>query len=286
MKLGIFSPEISAKTIPELFEKIKKYGFSEVQFDFLSVCEEEMPDEIPEALIETIYGLAQKNNIDIVAVNGTFNMAHPDVDIRKEGIKRLETIAAASNKLSCKLITLCTGTRNRTSMWVPHKDNGTKEAWQDMTAVMEQALKIAEKYDVILGLETEASNIVNSPEKARRLIDEMKSSRLKVIMDCANLFREGMAKKELVRPVIKEAFDLLGNEVVLAHGKDILETPGIEFTGAGKGIVDFEYFFSELAKVGYRGGIILHGIKKESDLPSCVEYIKKKAELFPSLGHK
>lgn len=283
MKLGIFSPEVNAENIPELFEKIQGYGFSEVQFDFLSVCDEEMPEEIPDSMIESIRICAAKNNVDIVAVNGTFNMAHPDIDIRINGLKRLQTIIEASNKLSCKLITLCTGSRNRTNMWVPHQDNETLEAWRDMVLVMEQALEIAEKYDVTLGLETEASNIVNTPAKARKLIDEMESSRLKVIMDCANLFRAGMAKKELVRPVIKEAFDLLGNDVVLAHGKDLLETPGIEFTGAGKGIIDFDYFFSELENIGYKDGFILHGIKQEKDIPFCVDYIIKKVALFQAL---
>ena len=211
-------------------------------------------------------------------------MAHPDIDIRINGLKRLETIIAASSRLSCELITLCTGSRNRTNMWAPHQDNETIEAWRDMVLIMEQALEIAERYDVTLGLETEASNIVNTPAKARRLIEEMGSSRLKVILDCANLFRAGMAKKELVRPVIKEAFDLLGDDVVLAHGKDLLETPGIEFTGAGKGIIDFDYFFSELENIGYNNGFILHGIKQEKDIPFCVDYIMKKVALFQALG--
>ena len=284
MKLGIFSPEIQAKTIPELFTAMKRYGFSAAQFDFLSVCGEEMPEEIPDVFIKKIKEEAARNNIELAAVNGTFNMAHPDAEVRENGIKRLETVAAACNQLSSNLITLCTGTRNWTNMWVPHKDNDTAEAWRDMTAAMEKAIEIAERYHVCLGLETEASNIVNSPGKARKLLDEMQSSSLKVIMDCANLFQEGMSKKELVRSVIKEAFDLIGNEVVLAHGKDILETPKIEFTGAGKGIVDFEFFFSELEKIGYQGGMILHGIKREKDIPSCVDFIRKKSALFPALG--
>jgi sugar phosphate isomerase/epimerase len=282
MKIGIFSPEIKANTIPELFGAVKGYGFEQIQFDFLSVCAEETPAEIPEDWIGEISVQAEKNGVEIAAVNGTFNMAHPDAQVRRDGIMRFEKIAVACGRLNCKLVTLCTGTRNKENMWTPHPDNGSKQAWRDMEAVMEEALLIADKDDVHLGLETEASNIVDTPQKARKLLDEMRSPRLRVIMDCANLFRKGMAKKEMVRPVIREAFDMLGGDIALAHGKDILETPGIAFTGAGMGIVDFDFFFEELKKAGYRGGVILHGIKREKDIPGCVGFIRNKAALLES----
>jgi sugar phosphate isomerase/epimerase len=209
-------------------------------------------------------------------------MSHPDPAVRQDGIKRFEKIAASCGTLSCNLITLCTGTRTRESIWVPHPDNSTPEAWKDMIAVMEQLVSIVGKYNVNLGIETEASNVVNTPQKAKRLIEEIGSARLKIIMDAANLFRAGMAKTEKVHGVIGEAFELLGQYVAIAHGKDIKEGEGIDFTGAGKGIIDFDFFFSELEKIKYKGGIIIHGIKQEKDIPYSVEFIKKKAEPFKS----
>lgn len=280
MKLGIFSPEIDSKNVSELFEKMKSYGFQETQFDFLSICDEEMPKVIPDEWVNEIIKQSNNNGIRIIAVNGTFNMAHPDKAVRDDGVERFEKIAAICQPFSCKLVTLCTGSRNRESMWLPHPDNNLKEAWNDMIDVMENVIQIAEKYDIQLGLEIEASNVGNTPQKMKRLIDDMQTDRLKVIMDCANLFQEGMAKQENVQRLIGEAFDILGEQVILAHGKDILAGDGLDFTGAGKGIVDFDFFFKELEKIGYSNGIVLHGIKKKDDIPSCVEFIRKKSNNF------
>ena len=275
MKTGAFSPEIPAGSAAELFRKAKGYGFDLMQFDYASVDKEEMPAIIPDSLNKEIAEEAARNGIEIVAVNGTFNMAHPDHAVRQDGVVRFEKIAASCKTLGCKLVTICTGSRNRESMWFPHPGNDTQEAWKDMAATAEQLVVIADKYNIDLGIETEASNVVNTPLKAKKLIEDLKSPRLKIILDAANLFREGMAKRENVQRVIAEAFELLSPWIVLAHGKDVKEGEGIDFTGAGKGIVDFDFFLKELEKIGYKGGMILHGIKEEKDIPSCVEFFQR-----------
>ena len=280
MKLGTFSPEISAGSTEELFQKAKDYGFSQMQFDYESAGIEEMPEFVPDSLNQEIANEAVRNEIEIVAVNGTFNMAHPDLAVRKDGIERFEKIAASCSTFACELVTLCTGSRNRQNMWVPHADNNTPEAWKDMVTVMEQLILTADEYNIYLGIETEASNVINTAQKARRLIDELKSPRLKIILDAANLFQPGMAKRGKVQGVIAEAFELLGPWITLAHGKDIKEGEGIAFANAGKGIIDFHFFLEELEEIGYKGGMILHGIKQEKDIPECVDYMKKIAGNF------
>ena len=274
MKLGIISRELQARGAAELFLKTANYGFSLMQLNLKSLTKEEMPDHIPDALNREIADEAAKNKIEILAVNGTFNMCHPDPLVRRDGISRFEKIASTCNVYGCNLITLCTGSRNLDSMWSPHPDNNTDQAWKDMIKTMEELIPISEKYNVFLGIEPEASNVVNSPVKAKKLIEEMKSSRLKIVLDGANLFQEGMAKRENVRPIIAEAFELLGSWTILAHGKDILEGDGIDFTSAGKGIVDFNFFLDELEKINYKGGMILHGIKEEKDIPACTDFFR------------
>ena len=50
ISLGIYTPEVACKNAAELFQRVRGFGFSEVQFDFLSVMDEEMPLHIPDAL--------------------------------------------------------------------------------------------------------------------------------------------------------------------------------------------------------------------------------------------
>lgn len=279
MKIGICTTDFPAQTVESLFEKIQQYGFDQVQFDFETIGEEEMPERIGAALIDRILEASGKRRLEIVAVNATFNMIAPDRKEREKGIARFEILALACRKLNCSVMSLCTGTRNTESMWKPHPDNSSGEAWQDMLETMRKVVRIAEQHQVTLGVETEASNVVSSPELARRLLDEMKSPYLKIIMDCANLFRENTAWPENVRKTIKNAFDHLGHDVILAHGKDILASPKINFTATGKGIVDFDYFLQLLDEYRYKGGMLLHGIKQEADIPGCVAFIREKIAL-------
>jgi len=82
-----------------------------------------------------------------------------------------------------------------------------------------EALKIAAENDVTLAFEPEVSNVVDSASKGRRLLDQMQSPYLKVVMDPANIFHQGELPR--MREILPEAFDLLGEDIVIAHAKDL-----------------------------------------------------------------
>jgi sugar phosphate isomerase/epimerase len=274
-KLGMYTPEIKRDTVERLFDAIKIYGFAEVQFDFLSVCSEQMPASIDKGLTDHIYQVASERGIAISAVNGTFNMIHPNKAMRLDGIKRFEQIAKACGSLHCNLISLCTGSRNTQNMWRGHDDNVTQEAWNDLIETSTELVAIADKYKVFLGVEPEASNVINTAEKARKFLDTMKSPWIKIIFDPANLFHVGQAVPENALPILEHAFDLLGKDIIVAHGKDVKKGPEIAFTSAGRGIVAFERFLQLLKQSSYRGGIIIHGIHDEAEFPYSIAFMKE-----------
>ncbi len=274
MELGMYSIELHRPSVESLFEAIRSYGFTNVQFDFLSVCDEEMPLKIDSALTERILKAAKANNVKIVSVNGTFNMIDPDPAVRADGIRRFEELAKHMHELDCRFVTLCTGSRSTESMWRYHPDNQSEEAWNDLLITMRSVLDIAEKYDLVLGLETEPNNVMNTAELCRKLIESFDNTpRLQVIMDIANLFRPGMAHTENVQSTMRHAFDLLGDRVYLAHGKDIMESDEVRCTYAGNGIVDFKYFKQLLEKIEYPGCLLLHGLHDESEFPKALQFI-------------
>lgn len=277
MKLGMFSPEISRNSVEELFEAIHGYGFDAVQFSFGSICDgNETPEFVEPEMIDRIIKAAKANDVEIVAVNGTFNMAHPDKAIRLGGLKGFEFVCQAAQKMGAKMVTLCTGTRNTDFMWFWHDDNTTQEAWDDCKDTLVKAIEIAEKYDVYLGIECEARNIVRTPDLAVKMFGELKSDRLKIVMDPANLFLPGYAYPEKVCGVLKHGFDLLGDRIMLAHGKDIKEGPDVDHTCAGKGIVDFDFYFEELKKYPLPSTMIIHGLQSEDEFPASIAYMQEK----------
>ena len=274
MELGMLLGELQRPTLDELFAAVSGYGFTQVQFGYASVYGTDLPESLEPEAVRQIAAQARAHGIEIVAVSGTWNMIHPDVAEREQGLARLAVIAASCQHLGCDFVTLCTGTRNRESMWRWHEDNQTQGAWDDLLVTMQGAVELAERHDLVLGIEVEASNVVNTPERARTLLDTFGSPRLQIIMDVANLFQPGEAREENVRPILDRAFGLLGDDIRIAHGKDIQAGDGLAFTHAGNGIIDFGYYVAKLRASGYTGGMLLHGIKDERYMPEAVAHMR------------
>ncbi len=282
MRIGVCTTDFeNAMPAGELFDKIAGMGFETVQLAFASVSEcgfvpsaqVEIPEYIPMRAIRAIRRAARDSGLSVGAVNGTWNMAHPDRGTREEGVRRMEGFLAATADLGCPIASLCSGTRSRTYLWRYDAANGAPDAWSDMRRSMERSARLAEKYGVTLAIETEASNVIDSPEKARRILNEVSSPRLKMILDAANLFHAGEAREETMRPRIDRAMECFGRDIVLAHGKDIRPSDGIAFCGTGFGIVDFPYMLKRLAEAGYQGDMMLHGIYREEDMPGCRQFM-------------
>lgn len=271
-KLGVCTEEIVRDSVAGVFEAMRNLGLVSAQFTFETICGQLLPLEIKDEWTCEINDARKKTGIELASLNGTFNMISSGDEL-KNGLIRFENVARASVPLEAKLITLCTGTRSPDGMWIYHKDNELPDAYRDLCVTMEKLLDMAHRYDVCLGIEIEASNVINTPEKAKQIINDMGSDHLKIILDGANLFHSGDAYKKNVHYVLSHAFDVVGDHVMIAHAKDIKETEGISFTSAGCGIIDFDYFANLLDEIGYKGDMLIHGTKSEAALDKAIEFL-------------
>ena len=218
MKLGIFAKIFAGSDPKTVLSAVASAGFSAAQYNMICSGLSALPDAIPNDAATEVAEAAKHARIEIVSVSGTYNMIHPDAAVRAQGHRDLEILAAACAAMSTRLITLCTGTRDPVNQWRAHPDNDKADAWLDLVKSMETAAHIAESYDVDLGIEPELANVVNSAEKARRLIDEIGSPRIKVVLDPANLFE--VAPIDFQRRIVASAIELLADRIVMAHAKD------------------------------------------------------------------
>jgi sugar phosphate isomerase/epimerase len=235
---------------------VREAGFAATQFNMACVGLSSMPDSIPEAAARSVAEAARTHGVEIVAVSGTYNMIHPDRAVRAKGLVRLGTIAGACAAIGTRMITLCTGTRDPEDQWRHHRDNASDAAWRDLLVEMEAAIGIAERFDVELGIEPELANVVSSAAKARRLIDELGSPRLRIVLDAANLFERESVERQ--RRLVTEAIDRLADRITMAHAKD--RTASGDFTAAGNGVLDYVHYLGELRRAGFDGPLVTHGL--------------------------
>lgn len=254
MKLGVFSRTYSLAGTDRVFARIAQDGFQATQFNFSSAGLPSLPTEWPGAVIPEVMKSARTHGLALCALSGTYNMAHPDMARRQADRVGFANIMRAAQALQVPLVTLCTGTRDANNLWSPHPDNACPEAWSVMRGELDFALELAERHGVSLGVEPEPANVVADAVHARRLLDEVRSPRLKIVLDAANLLPPG--KQDRQREVFAEAATLLGADLALVHTKDV--GAGGAAVAAGKGIVDFGLFLRGIRSTGYRGALVSH----------------------------
>jgi sugar phosphate isomerase/epimerase len=259
MRLGIFSRTFARPTVEDVFDAVRACGLSCVQFNMSSAGLPPLPDEIAPSLITRIHEASLSRDIEIIAVSGTYNMIHPDPQVQQTGLRRLRTLAAACQGLGTSVITLCTGTRDPADMWHWHPENASSQAWSDLLRAMEAALHIAEEEQVTLAFEPERANVVSTAALGHALLAAMQSPRLKVVIDPANLIVPGNERQ--MSQILEEAFDLLGEHIVIAHAKD--RGADDTFRAAGEGILDYDHYLRLLQASAFTGPLILHGLAEE-----------------------
>lgn len=260
-EIGIFSRTYEIGDLEETYRRMTANGITHTQFNLSNAGLPSLPEHVEETKLEEIRTLTAKYNIHLDALSGTFNMIDPDEEARKKGCDQFKLQCQIARYLGIPIVTLCTGSKNKESKWKWHEDNTKQSSWDDLMRTTETILKYADDNDVILGVETEASNIICSPEIARKYMDASGSDRIKIIMDGANLFHDGDAAD--MEKVLREGFEILGRDIVLAHAKDISFKGDTEFVAAGQGDLDFRLYIDLLKKTGYEGALIMHGLSEE-----------------------
>lgn len=269
MQLGIFAKTFPRPTLAQTLDAVADHGLRCVQFNMACVGLPSLPQAVAPEVVAQIRVETAARGIAIAALSGTFNMAHPDPQVRRDGLAGLKVLASACAGMGTSIVTICTGSRDPADMWRRHDDNASPAAWRDLLDTLGAALAIAQDAGVVLAFEPEQANVVFSARRGRELLDTLASPHLKVVLDPSNMIA-GYGG-EAVPAVIDEAFDLLGDSIVLAHAKDR------DRNGApcvpGSGTVDFPHYVSRLRSLRFDGALILHSLR-EDEVGPALRYLR------------
>ncbi len=261
MQVGIMSGHCARPTLGETLDAILAHDLRHLQFNWASARPKgPLADEI-DAICAVVREETARRNMVVAAVAGNANMVDVDPAKRRRAIDRLLMIVRACRAAGTSVVATCTGSRHPESMWRHHPDNASKEAWRVLHATLEQVLPVAEAAGVQVAFEPEINNVASDAKKSRRLIDDMGSPNLKVVMDAANIF----GKDDLPRmgEVLDEAFDLLGDHVAIAHAKDLDRGGDAGHLPAGTGKLDYAHYVALLCGLPFDVPVILHGLPED-----------------------
>jgi sugar phosphate isomerase/epimerase len=257
-------PAVFGKTYPgtnasDVLDAAAADGFCGVQFNLVSAGLVSLPDHLPEGLVEAVGRHARQKQLQIPALSGTYNMVHPDSSVRERSRRGFANVVEAARRMESPVVTLCSGSRDASDMWTYHPENRSAAAWKDLRAELDFALELAAGSGIQLGIEPEPANVICDALTAERLLKEIDSLHLGIVLDAANLLTTRSLERQ--DDVMEEAVGLLGEKLLLAHAKDIASDGRV--VAAGAGAVHLGVFVKLLRSSGFDGALIGHGFGPE-----------------------
>lgn len=273
MRLGVFARTFAGNTPAAVLDACRAAGFASAQYNMACSGVGALPETVTTAEADAVSAAARRSGVAIAALSATYNMIDPIVSRREAGRRSFAALAAQARHMGTSLLTVCSGSRDAQDQWRHHPDNDGRAAWADMCREFALLLDVAEAHDILIGVEPEPANVVRSARKARDLLDGFPGSRLRIVIDPANLLEDIPAEDR--SRVIGEAFDLLGEAIALAHAKDRNEKGRV--VPAGQGIVDWPGFLRGLRAAGFDGDLVAHGMAAD-EAPQVAAFLRQQLE--------
>lgn len=270
MKIGVFAKTFPGTEPAAVLAASRDARFQSVQYNMACSGSGPLPEAISADAANAIAKAARAAGIEIAAISATYNMTGPDPLKRAAGRRAFAAIAGRAATMGAKLVTVCSGSLDAADQWRRHPDNDTAASWDDMCREFALLLDLAEAHDILIGVEPEHANVVSSASKARELLDTFSGSRIRIVLDPANLLEGIEAGRQ--RRVLDEAFDLLGPYLALAHVKDRGADGAV--VAAPKGIVDWPYYLGGLKAAGFDGHLIAHGMSA-AEAPAVAQFLRR-----------
>jgi sugar phosphate isomerase/epimerase len=269
--LGIDASIYAQFPLEEAVRRIKADGFQSVlcRYEFADVRFDPMKPDWRAA--ERIAGCFAKHGVKIAAIFGYVNVVDPNPARRKAGETRLHTLLKNWKRLGCNNVSTETGTFNEKSQWLDAPENYTEEGYRRCREAFRPLAEVAKAAGAVLSIEAYWRNCIDSIDRAERLLRDIDSPGLGLVMDPCNYFRkEDLPKME---PMLKEMFRRLGGWIVVAHAKDVkAAAEGTDLPAAGRGVLDYPLYLRLLAQLGRPVDLIVEHLTLD-DVPRARDFV-------------
>jgi len=238
MRLGIRLHDTKKLPIEERLADVRSRGFTCGHMALAMVLQEypTTDEAMTPGFAMYLRRIFAENQLDIAVLGCYLNLATPNQRQLAETTHRYMAHIRFASWLGCGVVGTETGAPNETYTHVPECHG--EEALQTLIANLRPVVKYAEQMGVVLAIEPVCRHIASTPARARRVLDEINSPNLQIILDPVNLLDIGNYKQQA--EIVEEAIDLLGPDVAVMHLKDfVVENGELKSVAAGLGQMDF-----------------------------------------------
>lgn len=268
MNLGILAHSFGKMNSRKLAETVRSHGFQFVQLALAKALDDfdYTYGMLSPGLANYVGERFHQQGVRIGVLGCYINPIHPDPEIRRNEINRFKEHLRHAGAFGTRIVATETGDA------LTYKDRYPSEyaekTWTILKHTIEELAEEAEKWGVFVGIEPVSVHTVATSEHMLRLLEEIPSSNLGVVLDPCNLIDHRNIESQ--DQVIQDAFRLLADRIVLAHVKDISIDPGGKKSEVrvGDGYLNLQLFLGLLKKYKPYLDISLEGAGPETALYS------------------
>lgn len=247
MQFGIRLHDAVNAPLDERLRAVKEQGFECAHIALSKVISE---NSVAESALTPGYAmylrrLFDNHGLDIAVLGCYLNLANPD----SEKLKAIQYKYMANIRFAAHLGVGVVGTETG----APNIEYKFEEAcWNEESLQifiknLRPVVKYAEQMGVLMAIEPVVRHIVCNPVRARRVLDEIASPNLRIILDPVNLVE--IYNYERQDEIFDEALELLGRDVAVLHVKDFQAKDGkLVSVPVGQGMCHWERIIPYMKK--------------------------------------
>lgn len=239
MNLGVRAHDFGKLPADELARQIAAHGLNCVQLAPVKAIAGFDSDVsgIPAAFATGVRETFRRHGIHISVLGCYINLGDRDEAVRRPQLERFKAHLRAARNFGCTVVGTETGSLN--SDYSRHPNNGGEEAFRIVLGSVRELVREAERCGVKVCIEAVERYVISTPQRLRRLVDEVNSPHLRVIYDPVNLLWSTNCEHEA--EIVEAAQSLLGDHIRIVHAKDFTIADGaFQELPAGQGRLNYQ----------------------------------------------
>lgn len=272
--IGIRAHDIGSLPLERLTKEIADKKLSSVQLAIAKSFPPLYPGagSLTPGLAHHLKQAFAKQDIQIAVLGCYINMIHPDQNERANQLNKFKEHIRYARDLGCSIVGTETGSV------IPElgytEDNFREEPYQEVVKSVRELVEEAEKFGVIVGIEGGINHPIHTPQRMKRLLDDISSTNLQVIYDPANFMSLENYKEQ--EQVIEEAMTLFGDRIAILHAKDfVVNNDQIEMVPVGTGQLKYDVLFRQLKQRKPYINILMENTK-EPHISASMAFLQEK----------
>ena len=241
MNIGIRLHDTAPGTLRERLSFARAQGFTCAHVALGMTLEnfsmQDAPEQLTPELAARVRQDLEATGMECAVLGCYLNLADPDPERRAHTQEIYKAHLRAAPLIGARVVG--TETYANPASRFAEPACRSEEAFRLFIDSLRPVVRYAEEADAILAVEMVYHHIISTPERAQRMLEQVPSDHLQIILDAVNLIGPGHAAE--ADTLAEDAIRRLGERVRVLHMKDFVDLPGeIHSQACGTGQMRFE----------------------------------------------